>query len=174
MNNPTLSFMSENKHTQNAPKNSKSSAQQSEVINTSPYAYFEKKWNIDEDGLAHLNLNGKKDSESITILTRLLRESAEDIIETYWDASGHKRYRHHETYFLDGVVVDGKTFWFGSPEEHFSNLMLITRDNESGQSLWSKTIDLSKHVEYAYYVGLVDYSNLAIELWETIKNDNGK
>ena len=166
--------MSQNKKSQMAPKNSKSSALQSEVINTSPCAYFENKWDIDDKGFAHLNLVGEKDSEAILVLANLLNESAEGLVETYWDASGHKRYRHHDTYFIDGVVVDGKTFWFGCPEGHFSNFLAITRDDESGQAIWSKTIDLRKHTDYGYYAAQVDYFNLAIELWEIIKADNGK
>ncbi len=166
--------MSQNKKSQNAPKNSKSSAKQLEVINTSPCAYFENKWDIDDKGFAHLNLVGEKDSDSILALARLLNESAEGLVETYRDASGHKRYRHHDTYFIDGLVVDGKTFWFDCLDEHFSNLLVITRDDESGQAIWSKTIDLRKHTDYAYYMPLVDYINLAIELWGIIKADNGK
>ena len=162
------------KNPQSAPKESKSSAKQLEVINTSPYAYFETKWGIDDNGYAHLNLVGEKDSNSILALAHLLIESAEGLVETYRDASGHKRYRHHDTYFIDGLVVDGKTFWFGCFDEHFSNLLEITRDDESGQAIWSKTIDLRKHTDYAYYMPVVDYINLAIELWEIIKADNGK
>ena len=158
---------------QNAPKHSKSSAQQSEVIKTSPYAYFENKWDIDDDNIAHLHLNSSKDSDTILILAQLLQDSSEGTFEVYWDASGHKRSRYHVARFVSGLVVDDKTFWFGGPEMG-ANEMTVTRVDKSEKELWCKTIDLYDHVQFYCYAAKVDYMNLAVEIWETIKNDNGK
>ena len=159
---------------QNAPKNSKSSAQQSEVINTSPYAYFEHKWHItDDDSVAHLDLTKVRDDVSIQVLSQLLKESAEESIESYWDTSRHKRYRHHDTYFIDGLDVGDKTCWFYSPEGCDSDLELEICDNKSGRVIGNKTIDLHSHTDYYFCAVVVDYDSLAIDIWETIKNVNG-
>lgn len=155
---------------QNAPKNSKSSAQQSEVINTSPYSFIENMWGVDDEGLAHLHVNESKDSESIQALNRLFKETADGVIEPYWDASGHKRYRHHDGHFVTGLVINDKTYWFGG--DCLSNLLYVTHVNKSGQEIWSKAIDLHKHVNFYCYAAGMDYLNLAIEIWETIKNEN--
>lgn len=164
--------MSQNKQSQNAPKHSKSSVQQFEVLRTTRYAFFEKKWNIDDEGLAHLHTNESRDSELIQDLHMLFQESTKGVIEPYWDASGHKRYRHHSGTIVTGIVIDDKTYRFCG--DIMSNLMYITHVNNSGQEIWSKEIDLHKHVDFVCYTAHVDYFNLAIELWEIIKADNGK
>ena len=158
------------KNPQMAPKNSKSSAQPLEVLRTSPTAFIENKWGVDDEGLAHLHVNESKDSESIQALTRLFQETADGVIEPYWDESGHKRYRHYSGRFVLGLVINDKTYWFGG--DMFSNLMYVTHVNNAGQEIWSKEIDLVKHVNFICYTAQVDYLNLAIEIWETIKTKN--
>ena len=155
---------------QNAPKNSKSSAQQSEELRTSPSDFFDIKWGFDNERLAHLPVNASKDSRFIQALSKLFQESVDGFIEPYWDASGHKRYRHYKGHFVFGFVVNGKTYRFDG--NCSSNLMYIIHVNNAGQEIWRKEIDLYKHVSFLFYTAQIDYMNLAIEIWETIKTEN--
>ena len=166
--------MTDSKTTQTAPKDSKSSAQRTEVLSTSPYAFFEKKWAIDEDGMAHLQVSEGKDSEAILAIGNLLADSADGIVESYRDSSDHKRYRYHKSYFATGIVINNKTYWFGNPDEDSQNLMSVTRVNKTEQEMWSTNINLQNHINFHCYGAVVDYLGLAIEIWETIKANNRK